>query len=81
MPEGKRAESKQKEAIRNFESFLDELCAHIRTAGGVGDPMNFRKMKLEEVYKHLYPNDIIIGFRNTRMRAEYQLSYQMKGGI
>jgi hypothetical protein len=49
--------------------------------GGTGDPMTFRTMKLEELYKHLHPNDIIIGFRNTRMRAEYQLSYQMKGGI
>jgi hypothetical protein len=75
-------ESPQKEkAIRDFESFLDELCAHIRVVGGTGDPMTFRTMKLEELYKHLHPNDIIIGFRNTRMRAEYQLSYQMKGGI
>lgn len=71
-------ESKHEETIRDFESFLDELCAHIRTAGGVGDPLNFRKMKLEELYKHLHPNDIIIGFRNLRMRDKYQLSYQMK---
>ena len=75
MTEGKRG--KNQAPHHDFESFLDELCAHIRTAGGVGDPMNFRTMKLEEVYKHLHPNDIIIGFRNLRMKDKHQLSYQM----
>lgn len=71
----------KEKAIRDFESFLDELSAHVRVVGGVGDPQRLRKMKLEEIYKELHPNNIIIGFRNMRMIGEYQLSYQMRGGI
>jgi hypothetical protein len=71
-----------KKAIdEKFEDFLFELCAHIQVVGGVGNPDTFRKTSLEDAYKHLYPNNIIIGFRNTRMRAEYQISRQMLGGI
>lgn len=61
-----------------FEAFLEELCNHIRIVGGVGNPESFRRMPLEELYKHLWPNNIIIGFRNVRMINKYQLSRQMK---
>ena len=61
-----------------FEDFLFELCAHIRTAGGIGNPEDFEKMSLKEVYEHLYPNGIIIGFRNVRMKEKYQCSRQMR---
>ena len=64
-----------------FLSFLEDLCAHIQTAGGVGNANQIRKQSLEEVYKNLRPNGIIIGFRNIRMLPKYQLSYQMKSEV
>lgn len=63
---------------QKFEAFLFELCAHIRTAGGVGNPEIFEHMPLKEVYQQLYPNGIVIGFRNFRMKDKHQLSYQMR---
>ena len=77
----KMATANEKEIDERFEDFLFELCAHIQVVGGMGDPDTFRKTSLEEAYKHLFPNNIIIGFRNTRMRSEYQISRQMKGDI
>jgi hypothetical protein len=66
---------------RDFESFISELSAHVRVVGGVGDPERIKRMTIEEAYKEFHPNSIILGFRNMRMIGEYQLSYQMKGGI
>lgn len=68
-------------ANTQFEQFLDDLCTHIQLVGGLGNPDTFRKMPLEELYKHLHPNDIIIGFRSLRMRKKYQLSHQMKAEV
>jgi hypothetical protein len=65
-------------AARDFEYFLDELSANVQVAGGVGDPKRLRRMTLESIYKELHPNDIVIGFKNKRMKDEYQLSRQMR---
>lgn len=65
---------------KKYEAFIDDLCAHIRIVGGLGDPEVFSKMPLEEVFKHLYPNNIILGFRNIRLKEKYQLSYLMRVG-
>ncbi len=71
-------ESRKAKVNRLFEQFLGELCDHIRVAGGIGDPNRIRKQSLEEIYKELEPNDIVIGFRNKRMTGQYQLSHQMR---
>jgi hypothetical protein len=71
--------TQQKEiAHEAFIDFLDEICAHVRTAGGTGNPEVFRAMSLQDTFEHLHPNGIVLGFRNKRMKNQYQLSYQMK---
>lgn len=75
------SETQESKTNRDFIQFIEELSAHVRVVGGIGDPERLKEMPLEDLYKELHPNNIIIGFRNMRMIGGYQLSYQMKGGI
>lgn len=68
----------RKKANDAFEDFLFELCAHVRVVGGTGNPDKIRREAIEDLFKTLYPNDIILGFRNNRMKGQYQLSYKMR---
>ncbi len=68
----------QKKAQAEFDAFLEELCDHIRIAGGNGNPNTYRRMPLEEVFTQLHPNDIILGFRNNRMTSSYRLSKNLR---
>lgn len=61
-----------------YAGFIDELCDHIRVVGGVGNPETFSKMSLEEAFKHLYPNGIVLGFKNMRMMPKFQLCSLLK---
>lgn len=70
--------SNKRKVDKKFAYFLDDLCSHVRVVGGVGDPETLRKMSLEELYKHLYPNNIVIGFKNLRMEEKYQLNNQLR---
>jgi len=69
---------KKEDADKSFEEFLDELVAHVVVVGGYGDPDRYRNKTLEEVYKLLHPNDIILGFKNKRLKQKYQLSRQLR---
>lgn len=64
-----------------FLQFLEDLCAHIQVVGGIGNANQVRKQTIEELYKTLRPNGIVIGFRNIRMLPKYQLSYQMRSEV
>lgn len=64
-----------------FLQFLEDLCVHIQLVGGVGNPQHVRKKSIEDLYKELRPNGIVIGFRNLRLRKKYQLSDQMKSEV
>ena len=62
-------------AERAFRDFIRILSAHIAIVGGMGDIRqmeSLKEMTLEEAFMHLFPNDIILGFKNLRMKEDYQ---------
>lgn len=73
--------AKGEEVEMRLDQFLFELDAHIRVVCGSGFNEDLMEMNIRDLYLHLYPNDIVLGFRNMRMIGEYQLSRNMTGGI